>query len=98
MKIEHVQRTHRPRVEGQRKDEILDAAVTLLMVGYDGLSLDAVAKKARASKATLYRRWESKAHLVLEALARVEASRHIVARDTGSFARTSWIPSAALSA
>ncbi|MEO6472448.1 MAG: TetR-like C-terminal domain-containing protein, partial [Aeromicrobium sp.] len=37
-------------------------------VGYDRLTMDAVAAAARASKATLYRRWETKASLVLEAV------------------------------
>src|SRR3954451_6638713 len=67
MKI--AQHVHRPRVEGEREDEILDATVRLLMdVGYDRLTMDAVAAAARASKATLYRRWETKASLVLEAV------------------------------
>ena len=49
---------HRPRVEGEREQEILDAALTLLdEVGYDRLTMDAVATAAKASKATLYRRW-----------------------------------------
>lgn len=76
---------HRPRVEGEREDEILDATVELLMeVGYDRLTMDAVAKRARASKATLYRRWETKASLVAEALVRAKASPHIEPQDTGS--------------
>jgi AcrR family transcriptional regulator len=76
---------HRPRVEGEREDEILDATVKLLMeLGYDKLTMDAVAKEARASKATLYRRWETKASLVVEALARAKASPHPVEHDTGS--------------
>ena len=80
--IAHAQR---PRVEGEREDEILDATVDLLMeVGYDRLTMDAVAKTARASKATLYRRWESKASLVVEALARAKASPHVQEHDTGS--------------
>lgn len=33
--------------------------------GYDRLTVDAVAASARASKATVYRRWPSKAELVL---------------------------------
>ena len=50
--------TTRPRVAGEREEEILDATVRLLVdVGYDKLTLDAVAAEARASKATLYRRW-----------------------------------------
>jgi AcrR family transcriptional regulator len=35
--------------------------------GYDRLTLDAVATTARASKATVYRRWPTKAELVLAA-------------------------------
>ena len=59
----------RPRVEGDREQEVLEAALTVLVdVGYDRLTMDAVATKARASKATLYRRWQDKATLVVEAL------------------------------
>lgn len=76
---------HRPRVEGEREDEILDATVSLLTeVGYDRLTMDAVAREARASKATLYRRWETKASLVVEALARGKTAPHVEAHDTGS--------------
>ena len=61
----------RPRVEGDREREILDAALEVLAeVGYDRLTMDAVAQRAKASKATLYRRWNSKATLVVDALAR----------------------------
>lgn len=75
----------RPRVEGEREDEILDATVKLLMeAGYDRLTMDGVAKEARASKATLYRRWDSKASLVVEALVRAKASPHPVEHDTGN--------------
>jgi AcrR family transcriptional regulator len=79
------QQAHRPRVEGEREDEILDATVDLLMeVGYDRLTMDAVARRARASKATLYRRWETKPSLVVEALVRAKESPHPVEHDTGS--------------
>lgn len=75
----------RPRVEGEREDEILDACVELLIeAGYDRLTMDAVAKKAHASKATLYRRWESKASLVVEALIRAKQSPNIRNHDTGT--------------
>lgn len=75
----------RPRVEGEREDEILDSTVELLIeLGYDRLTMDAVAKRARASKATLYRRYESKALLVVEALIRAKQSPHIGDHDTGS--------------
>jgi AcrR family transcriptional regulator len=79
------QHVHRPRVEGEREEEILDGTVELLMeLGYDRLTMDAVAKRARASKATLYRRWESKASLVVEALARAKTSPQIEQHDPGS--------------
>ncbi|MXG88187.1 TetR/AcrR family transcriptional regulator [Nocardioides flavescens] len=59
----------RPRVEGDREVEILSAALRVLAdVGYDRLTMDAVAQAAKASKATLYRRWSSKARLVIDAL------------------------------
>ena len=59
----------RPRVEGDREQEILDAAIAVLVdVGYDRLTMDAVATKAKASKATLYRKWDGKADLVIDAL------------------------------
>lgn len=59
----------RPRVEGDREQEILAAAIDVLAeLGYDRLTMDAVATRSRASKATLYRRWNSKASLVIEAL------------------------------
>ena len=67
-----------------REAELL--AVTLQQLqehGYDRLTVDAVASTARASKATLYRRWPTKAELVLAAF--VEGTRQIaVAPDTGT--------------
>jgi AcrR family transcriptional regulator len=72
----------RPRVEGDREQEILDAAHEVLAdVGYDRLTMDAVAHRAKASKATLYRRWNSKAKLVVESLARMKTVPEIP--DTG---------------
>jgi len=59
----------RPRVEGDRELEILSAALEVMCdVGYDRLTMDAVATRAKASKATLYRRWKTKADLVIEAI------------------------------
>src|SRR6476660_8209020 len=75
----------RPRVEGAREDEILDAAFSLLLeVGYDRLTMDAVAKASRASKATLYRRWDSKPSLVVDAMVRAKQAPAIDPVDTGS--------------
>lgn len=59
----------RPRVEGDRELEILRSALEVMCdVGYDRLTMDAVATRAKASKATLYRRWKTKADLVIEAI------------------------------
>ena len=75
----------RPRVVGPREDEILDATLTLLgEVGYDRLTMDAVASSARAGKATLYRRWPSKGALVVDALERSARCHRAELPDTGS--------------
>ena len=77
--------TSRPRIEGEREDEILDATLDLLLeVGYDRLTLDAVAHRAKASKATLYRRWEGKPSLVVDAMVRARQAPVIDEHDTGS--------------
>ena len=75
----------RPRVEGERESEILDAALVLLCrVGYDRLTMDAVAAEAKASKATLYRRWSSKPSLVVDAILRTKEALQAADVDTGS--------------
>ncbi len=75
--------TERPRVEGDREQEILDATLEVLAdVGYDRLTMDAVAARAKASKATLYRRWTNKVSLVIEALQHTKGPHE--APDTGS--------------
>lgn len=58
----------RPR-SPQREAAILRAAMELLKeVGYEALTMDAVAIRARASKATIYRRWQGKAQMIVAAL------------------------------
>jgi AcrR family transcriptional regulator len=53
-----------------RDGDILNAALEVLAeTGYDGMTIDMVAARAKAGKATLYRRWESKAELVIDAVA-----------------------------
>lgn len=52
----------------EREAEMLAVTLKLLQVhGYDRLTVEAVASEAKASKATMYRRWPSKADLVLAA-------------------------------
>jgi AcrR family transcriptional regulator len=68
MNIAAIKNVGRPR-DGSRDAVILEATLELLgEVGYDRLTIDAVATKAKASKATVYRRWPGKAPLVVEAL------------------------------
>jgi AcrR family transcriptional regulator len=69
-----LQEGHGPRHRGHPLDStrdvaIRDAALDLLTeIGYDRLTMDAVAARAHASKATIYRRWQGKAALVVDAL------------------------------
>jgi AcrR family transcriptional regulator len=53
-----------------RDADILDAALEVLSEeGFDGMTIDMVAARAKAGKATLYRRWPSKTELVIDAVA-----------------------------
>ena len=59
-----------------REAELLAVTLRLLQEhGYDQLTIDAVASAAHASKATVYRRWPSKAELVLAAF--IEGVRQV---------------------
>lgn len=73
----------RPRVEGERELEIFEATLAVLdEVGYDLLTMDAVAARAKASKATLYRRWKGKPELVVAAI--MAHKGETVVPDTGT--------------
>lgn len=68
MNLAAIKNVGRPRDE-TRDAVILDATLEVLSeVGYDRLTIDAVAAKAKASKATIYRRWSGKAALVVDAM------------------------------
>lgn len=59
----------RTRLTPEREGELYAAVLDLLReVGYDALTMDAVAARTRSSKATLYRQWGSKPELVVRAL------------------------------
>lgn len=59
----------RPRIEGDREQEILAATLEVLAdVGYDRLTMDAVAARAGTSRPVIARRWASRAELALAAL------------------------------
>ncbi|MFI6207060.1 TetR/AcrR family transcriptional regulator [Streptomyces sp. NPDC051041] len=59
----------RSRLTPEREAELYAAVLDLLReVGYDSLTMDAVAARTRSSKATLYRQWGGKAELVVKAV------------------------------
>jgi AcrR family transcriptional regulator len=68
-----------------REQAILDAAMELVVeIGYDRITMDAVATRAQASKATMYRRWPGKAELIAEGLRRRCDGEAECLPDTGS--------------
>jgi AcrR family transcriptional regulator len=72
-------------LDTSRDEAIRDAALDLLSeIGYDRLTMDAVAARAHASKATIYRRWQGKAALVVDALNCSKGS--MIEPDTGTLA------------
>lgn len=59
----------RTRLTPERAAELYEAVIDLLCeVGYESLTMDAVAARTRSSKATLYRQWKGKPQLVASAL------------------------------
>jgi len=69
----------------EREDAILAATMDLVgRVGYDALTMDAIAAHAKASKMTIYRRWRNKAELVKAALDAHDAEHNSAIPDTGS--------------
>ncbi len=64
----------RTRTRGRRLDASRDAAIASAVIevlgrsGYAGLTMDAVAMAAGVGKATIYRRWSSKAELLLSVM------------------------------
>ncbi|MEU7582362.1 TetR/AcrR family transcriptional regulator [Streptomyces sp. NPDC041068] len=76
--------TRRSRITPEREAELYEAVLDLLReVGYDALTMDAVATRTRSSKATLYRQWGSKPELIARAL-RHNKPASLADIDTGS--------------
>jgi AcrR family transcriptional regulator len=74
----------RTRLTPEREEELYMAVLDLLCeVGYEALTMDAIAARTRSSKATLYRQWQGKPRLVASAL-RCHRSFGMGAVDTGS--------------
>ncbi|WP_223839474.1 TetR/AcrR family transcriptional regulator [Saccharopolyspora pogona] len=74
---------------GRPRDATRDAALrqaameVLAQVGYRALTMDAVAAHARAGKATIYRRWDSKLDLVIDTCTQL-VQRSVPEPDQGS--------------
>lgn len=73
-------------VRGMEREQAVLAATAELLVerGYAALTTDAVALRAGASKATIYRRWPNKAQLVRATLDAADAARNASMPDTGA--------------
>lgn len=70
-----------PRVERTRR-AILEAALDeLAEVGYGALTIESVAKRAGASKATIYRYWDGKLDLFADAVSTLKAMPQYVESD-----------------
>lgn len=73
-------------IEERPRRAALDAVLDLIVErGINRVTTDAVAERARISKATMYRRWRSKDALVAEAIGTL-VDREIVIPDTGTLA------------
>ncbi|MEW2076947.1 TetR/AcrR family transcriptional regulator [Streptomyces sp. NPDC012403] len=82
--MSEVATTRRSRITPEREAELYGAVLDLLReVGYDALTMDAVATRTRSSKATLYRQWGGKAELVVRAM-RSQKPGGIADIDTGT--------------
>ncbi|MCQ9131552.1 TetR/AcrR family transcriptional regulator [Streptomyces hilarionis] len=75
----------RSRITPEREAELYEAVLELLReVGYDALTMDAVAARTRSSKATLYRQWGGKAELVAKAVRHGKPGSSAGEVDTGT--------------
>ena len=87
----------RSRLSAERETELYQAVIDLVReVGYDAMTMDAVAARSHASKATLYRQWQGKPQLVAAAMRHtafvtldtdtgsLRGDLHEVARQVGS--------------
>jgi AcrR family transcriptional regulator len=75
----------RPRSKESHR-AILEATLELLgKVGFDAISIEAIAKQAKVGKTTIYRRYSSKEELVADAIESIR--QDVVIPDTGNLER-----------
>ncbi len=81
--VTRTSRGGRPR--DPSRDGVIRAAILHLLadVGYNALTMDAVAAEAGVGKATIYRRWRTKSDLVVDTIAEMNRAETSVP-DTGS--------------
>ena len=83
MREKHARAPGRPRDQAARR-RILKAALELMEeTAFDRVTAEAIAERAGASKATVYRWWPNKAAVVIEAF-REAVAPELPLRDTGS--------------
>jgi AcrR family transcriptional regulator len=71
-------------LHADRDLQIYAAVLELLpQIGYERMTIDAVAARARVSKATIYRRWSGKPQMVADALRHQKFEVHVPV-DTGT--------------
>lgn len=79
------ERARHSRLSPRREAVILAATLVLLEeVGYQGLAMPAVAKRAKCSTATIYRQWQGKPGLVMAALRSHSKTGEPADVDTGT--------------
>lgn len=77
-------RRGRPRSERSKAAILAAAGELLLEQGLEAVSMDAIAERARVSKATIYRWWPTKETLAIDALYEDWSYAYPEAPDTGS--------------
>jgi AcrR family transcriptional regulator len=77
----------RKRDPGKDRDILQAALAVLAELGYEGTTIDMIAARASAGRATVYRRWPTKAELILDAIESIgEAAPGRTLPDTGTLA------------
>ena len=90
VKIRNVSYSNEAGTPGRPRDAAREAAILAVIsellaeVGYDGVTYEAVARRAGASKPTLYRRWSTRRDMVVAAVRAMPATGGGRTIDTGS--------------
>jgi AcrR family transcriptional regulator len=85
---------HRPGRPRRAEVDVAVRAATVRLVrehGYAGTTLDQIARAAEVAKTTVYRRWASKAELVLDALVEVLGDPPVPGRDGDLRESVGWL-------